>query len=96
MARLVQKLKDSKVDDSTLLDQTMVMFGSGLGDAARHSNRNLPVVLAGGGLKHQGHVDAIQPNQQQTPLNNLYTTMLQNFGVETEAFNGATGTIELG
>ena len=95
MARLIAKLKASKTNDSSLLDETMVFFGSGLGDAARHSNRNLPIVLAGGGFNHRGHVDASTPNTQQTPLNNLYTTMLQNFGVEVERFNGATGTVEL-
>ncbi len=95
MARFVQRLKDTQAKDSTLLEQTMVMFGSGLGDAARHSNRNLPMVLAGGGLNHRGHVDAMQSDQSQTPLNNLYTTMLQNFGAEIESFNGATGTFDL-
>jgi len=95
MARFAQKLKDSTLGnrgDGTLLDKTMVFFGSGMGDAARHSNRNLPVVVAGGGFQHQGHLDCKTPSGRQTPLNNLYTTMLQNFGVETERFNGATGT----
>lgn len=96
MARFLGRLKGTPVDDSNLLDRTMVMFGSGLGDAARHSNRNLPMILAGGGFRHQGHVDAIRPDRSQTPLNNLYTTMLQNFGVEIESFNGATGTFDLG
>ena len=94
MARFMARLKDTKTAESDLLHETMVFFGSGLGDAARHSNRNLPVVLAGGGFKHGRHVDALQPNKQQTPLNNLYTTMLQNFGVETDRFNNATGTID--
>ena len=71
----------------------MVLFGSGLSDAARHSNRDLPIILAGGGFKHMGHVNAKQHDGRQTPLNNLYTTMLQNFGVETEKFNDATGTV---
>lgn len=99
MARLVQKLKDAPLGErgnGTLLDQTMVMFGSGMGDAARHSNRNLPVVLAGGGLKHHGHLDCQQASGRQTPLNNLYTSMLQNFGVDIDRFNGATGTIHFG
>ncbi|MBC8326153.1 MAG: DUF1552 domain-containing protein [Verrucomicrobia subdivision 3 bacterium] len=95
MARFVQRLKDTRTQDANLLDRTMVLFGSGLGDAARHSNRNLPMVLAGGGFQHRGHVDAMRPDHSQTPLNNLYTTMLQNFGVETERFNGATGTFDL-
>ena len=72
----------------------MVFFGSGISDASRHSNRNLPVILAGGGLKHKGHYDAKQAhNGRQTPLNNLFTTMLQHFGVKTESFNGATGDL---
>ena len=71
----------------------MVFFGSGISDAARHSNRNLPIILAGGGLKHKGHHDAKQHNGRQTPLNNLFTTMLQNFGIETRAFNDATGDL---
>lgn len=98
MARFVQKLKDSPLGnqgDGTLLDHTMVFFGSGMGDAARHSNRNLPVVLAGGGLQHQGHVHCKTSGGETTPLNNLYTTMLQRFGVEIESFNGATGTFSL-
>ncbi len=98
MARFVQKLKDSPLGnqgDGTLLDKTMVFFGSGMGDAARHSNRNLPVVLAGGGLRHRGHVDCKTSSGEATPLNNLYTTMLQRFGVEIESFNGATGTFVL-
>ncbi|MDF1656196.1 MAG: DUF1552 domain-containing protein [Verrucomicrobiales bacterium] len=94
-ARLIEKLKKSPSGDGSLLDDTMVFFGSGLGDAARHSNRNLPLILAGGGFQHRGHVDAMTPTGHQTPLNNLFTTMLQNFGVETGSFNGATGSFEL-
>mgnify|MGYP003639027929 CR=1 FL=1 len=95
MARFTEKLKNTETENGSLLDDTMVFFGSGLGDAARHSNRNLPLVLAGGGFKHGRHIDGLQPNRQQTPLNNLYTTMLQNFGIDIERFNGATGTVEL-
>lgn len=98
MARFMSRLHDAPLGnrgDGTLLDKTMVLFGTGLGDAARHSNRDLPTVIAGGGFKHRGHVDAQLPRGQRTPLNNLYTTMLQKFGVETERFNNATGTVEL-
>lgn len=84
----------SKLRDSNLLNDTMVFFGSGLSDASRHSNRNLPILLAGGGLKHKGSFDAKQKHDgKQTPLNNLFTTMIQHFGVEIEAFNGATGDL---
>lgn len=95
MARFMEKLKNTSTDRSNLLDETMVFFGSGLGDASRHSNRNLPLILAGGGFKHGSHVNAMQRNGQQTPLNNLYTTMLQKFGVDLDRFNNATGTIDM-
>jgi hypothetical protein len=95
MARFMSKLKNTKTNDGNLLDETMVFFGSGLGDASRHSNRDLPIILAGGGFKHGSHVNAIQRDKQQTPLNNLFTTMLQKFGVEIDRFINATGTINL-
>ncbi len=98
MARFMDRLQDSPLGnrgDGTLLDRTMVLFGTGLGDASRHSNRDLPTVIGGGGFKHRGHVDAQLPRGQRTPLNNLYTTMLQNFGVEVDRFNNATGTVDL-
>lgn len=93
MARFMEKLKNARTEQSHLLNETMVWFGSGLGDAARHSNRDLPIVLAGGGFKHGQHLDCTRPDGKQTPLNNLFTTMLQNFGVETDRFNNATGNM---
>ena len=59
LARFVGRLKDSSLGDQgdgNLLDKTMVLFGTGLGDASRHSNRDLPTVIAGGGFEHRGHV----------------------------------------
>lgn len=95
MSRFMAKLKNTNTDRGNLLDETMVFFGSGLGDASRHSNRDLPLILAGGGFKHGRHINAMQKTGSQTPLNNLYTTMLQKFGVELERFNNATGTFEV-
>lgn len=92
LARFMEKLKSARTDNGTLLSDTMVFFGSGLSDASTHSNRDLPIILAGGGFKHGVHVNAMRKTGTQTPLNNLFTTMLQNFGVEIDRFNGATGT----
>ncbi|MEY4484845.1 MAG: hypothetical protein RL693_2297, partial [Verrucomicrobiota bacterium] len=92
LARFVEKLKGARTEHGTLLSDTMVFFGSGLSDASVHSNRDLPLILAGGGFKHGVHVNAMRKTGTQTPLNNLFTTMLQNFGVEIDRFNGATGT----
>lgn len=93
VSRFIDKLKNSQGEQGRLLDETMILFGSALSDAARHSNRNLPIMIAGGGFKHKGHHDAQLPNKQATPLNNLYTTMLQNFGLEVEKYNTATGDV---
>ncbi len=95
MARFMAKLKNTKTAGGDLLEETMVFFGSGLGDASRHSNRDLPIILAGGGFKHGKHVNAMQHTGTQTPLNNLFTTMLQKFGVKIDRFNNATGTFDV-
>ncbi|WP_435893325.1 DUF1552 domain-containing protein [Oceaniferula spumae] len=93
VSRFMEKLAGTPGGDENLLDDTMILFGSALSDAGRHSNRNLPIMIAGGGFKHKGHYNAEQPNKSATPLNNLYTSMLQNFGLEVEKYNSATGDV---
>ena len=78
-----------------LLDSTIVLYGSNLGDANVHNCTNLPILLAGGGFKHTGHM-AFDPGHNK-PLCNLFVTMLQRLGLETARFGSSTGTIsELG
>ncbi len=79
----------------TMLDHTIVLFGSGMGYGGTHSNRNLPVMVAGGGFKHLGHFDASDTNGVNMPLCNLYVTLLQRFGIERDKFNTSTGVFEL-
>jgi len=88
---LLAKLKQSQEDGSNLLDRTTVFLGSNLGDASSHSVRNLPVLLAGGGFKHGQHLpfDAQNP----PPLCNLFVSMLQRLGIETDKFGTSTGTL---
>lgn len=74
-----------------LLDQTMVLFGSNMGDANVHNCTNLPILLAGGGLKHGQH--RVFDSVLNRPLCNLFVTMLQHFGVETDRFGSSTGTL---
>jgi hypothetical protein len=94
-SRFLAKLGQLKsADDRPLLDSTMVLCGSGMGNASSHSNKNLPILLAGGGFKHGQHVIAPQESHRRTPLCNLFTTMLQQFGCEEiEKFSRATGTM---
>jgi len=68
----------------------MVLLGSGMGNASSHSNKNLPLLLAGGGFRHGQH---LQFRQGLTPASNLFVSMLQRFGVETDRFNLSTGSL---
>ncbi len=89
---LLTKLKATKEAGSDLLGRTMVFLGSNLGDGSSHSVKNLPVLLAGGGFKHGQHLrfDPASP----PPLCNLYVSMLQRLGVETDRFSTGTGTLK--
>jgi hypothetical protein len=75
----------------SLLDHTQVLYGSCLGNANSHSTRNLPVILAGGGLRHGGHLAFDEA--EGVPLANLYLTMLRGLDVEVDSFSSSTGTL---
>ena len=83
----IDRLKEAQV-----FDDTLVVLGSGMGNAHTHSNKSLPVILAGGGLKHQGHLAGPNEGNARIPLSNLWLSSLQWFGVETETFGRSTGT----
>jgi hypothetical protein len=90
---LIGALKAKNEGGARLLDNTMVLFGSNLGNANAHDPRNLPIVFAGGGFKH-GEFKAFDA-KNNTPLSNLFVTMLQRMNVETDRFGSSTGTISL-
>jgi len=81
-----------KLKEAGLMDSTLVVIGSGMGNASNHSNRDLPVLLAGGGLKHQGHLVCPADDHKRIQLSNLWLSSLQWFGVERERFGRSTGT----
>jgi hypothetical protein len=76
---------------SRLLDETMILYGSNLGDANVHNCTNLPILLAGGGFNHSGHMafDTVQ----NKPLCNVFLTMLHQLGIESERFASSTALI---
>ncbi len=88
---LVRKLSQTREGDGTLLDHTMMLLTSNLGNASAHSTKNMPVVFAGGGFKHGQHLGFDRANNY--PLPNLYTSMLQRLGLPIDAFASATGTM---
>ena len=74
-----------------LLDRTMVLYGAPMGNAASHDNKNLPVLLLGGGFKHGGHLAF--DHKKNYPLPNLYLSMLQRMGLPIDKFATSTGTM---
>jgi hypothetical protein len=88
---LLGKLKQTKEADANLLDRTTIFLGSNLGDGSSHSVKNLPVLLAGGGFRHGKHL-RFDP-QNPPPLCNLYVSMLQRLGIETDRFSTGTTTL---
>jgi hypothetical protein len=91
-ADFLARLAGSPEADGTLLDRTQVLFTSNLGDASAHSSANLPVLLAGGGFKHRGHVSFGTGSDK--PLCNLYVRMLRQMGADVDRFGSSTGTVE--
>jgi len=93
-AFLSTKLSDfiSRLKEAKIFDDTLIVFGSGMSDGSSHSNRNLPVLLTGGGLKHQGHLVCPAEKHKRVPLSNLWLSVLQWFGSEANRFGRSTGT----
>jgi hypothetical protein len=93
LAYLIGKLKAIKEGDSTLLDNCMIAFGSGHADPNRHTHEDLPVLLLGRGG------GTIKPGRyirypRKTPLNNLWISMLERFGVRGARFGDGTGPLD--
>ena len=91
-AYFLEKLKKTKEGEGSLLDNCMVMLGCGIGDGDRHNHNELPVIMAGkaGGLLKPGqHIRYAK----DTPLCNLYLSMLGVMGVKTPRFGDSTGRL---
>jgi hypothetical protein len=88
---MLSDFRDTRETGGNLLDRTQVLYGSCLGNANSHSNQNLPLILAGGGFRHGQNLSFDTVNN--TPLANLYVSMLQNLGVEADKFATSTGTL---
>jgi hypothetical protein len=88
----VQKLKSIPEGNGTLLDNCMIVYGSGIGDGNRHNHDELPVLVAGkgGGTIQTGRHIRYPRN---TPMTNLYVSMLEGMGVHTERIGDSTGRL---
>ena len=91
LGELLAKLKSTSEGGGTLLDQTIVLFGSNLGNASSHDNKNLPIIVVGGGFRHGQHL-AFEPTKHP-PLCNLYVQFLNRLGANVDSFGSSSGTI---
>ena len=90
LAQFLRKINGEKEGNKTLLDNTMVLYGSNMGNSSTHENKNLPIMLAGGRFKHGQHI-AYDP-QKNEHLCNLYIQMLNGMGVEIDQFGSSTAS----
>jgi Protein of unknown function (DUF1552) len=92
-AYLLEKMKAVQESEGTLLDNSMIVMGGGIGDGNRHNHDELPILLAGKGggtLKPGRHIRY----KKETPLANLYLGMLDRIGAPTEKLGDSTGKLE--
>ena len=87
----VLRLAAKSESGAPLLDRTLFLFGTNMGDANTHDNTNLPVLLAGGGFKHGAHHAFKRDNN--LPLSNLFVTLLQHLGIPEDSFGSSTGSL---
>jgi hypothetical protein len=92
LATFLDGLRAVKQGERTLLDQTSVLFGTNMGSANSHANDNLPVLLAGGGFKHVGHL--VFDTKSNYPLSNLYVSLLQRIGINATSFASGSGPMK--
>ncbi len=91
-AAFVEKLKNTPDGDGTLLDHSMIMYGSGLSDGNRHTHEDLPVVIAGRGGNFRTGQHIAYP--KDTPMTNLFLSLLDRMGVPADKIGDSTGRIE--
>ena len=92
-AEFLQKMKETPDGNGSLLDHSLYLYGSGIGNPNIHDHTNLPILLAGGaagGMKGNRHIRYDKP----TPLANLHLTLLDKVGVHLDSFADSTGKLE--
>ncbi len=89
LGNLFNELKAVREDGEPLLDRTMILYGTNLGNANTHVTTNLPTIFVGGGFKHGQHLAF--DTERNYPLPNLFVSMLQRMGLEVDKFATSTG-----
>ena len=92
-AYYLDKLRATEDGEASLLDQVMILYGSGMSNSNLHNIQNLPILLAGGGAGRLPRGQHIR-YPEKTPLTNLYMTLLGKLDVPVEQFGDSTGTLQ--
>jgi hypothetical protein len=92
-ARFIEKLRTTPEGDGSILDHSMIVYGSGIADGNRHTHLDLPVLLVGNGGGALGPGRHIR-YEKGTPMTNLYMTMLDRMGVPVESVGDSTGRVQ--
>jgi len=91
-AKWMQKLRASKEGDASILDNSMIVYGAGLADGNRHSHEDLPTLIAGrAGSKFKTGRRIVY--RKETPMSNMFLTMMDRMGVQAEHFGDSTGAL---
>ena len=92
-AGFIEKMKATKEGDGTLLDNSMLVYGAGLSDGNAHLHEDLPTLIAGKGGNYfkTGRRVVVR---RETPMCNLFLTMMDRMGVHTEKFGDSTGQLQ--
>jgi len=91
LGEFIEKMKQSNDGQQSLLDSTAILYASNLGNSSSHDNTNLPILLAGGSFRHQGHIAF--DTKENTLLSNLYVRMLHHMRIEADSFGASNGVI---
>jgi hypothetical protein len=84
----LKRMSETKDGEASLLDSTLVLAGAGLADPNDHTHRNLPIIVAGGAIKGNRHIDA-----KNVPMTNLMLSMLDMLDVSQEKLGDSTGRL---
>jgi len=95
-AYYLDRMKNTPDSEGSLLDNSTILYGSGMSDGNGHNHHNLPTLIVGGGTGSiKGNRHLLYPREQETPITNLFLDMLEKFDIPLESFGDSTGNLNV-
>ena len=95
-AYYLDRMKNTPDSEGSLLDNSTILYGSGMSDGNGHNHHNLPTLIVGGGTGSiKGNRHLVYPREQETPITNLFLDMLEKFDLPLESFGDSTGNLNV-